>query len=245
MKEVSLFVPYKNDSRFIFAQEYLKDKFVLAKSAEEASVVLLPIPVKKSTAEAFCGKTMYAGCVSFDLPGEKIFDYGADEAFQRENAFLTAQGAFCLAGGASQRAFFGADVLICGFGRIGSALARLLCAAGARVTVCSRSAASQADCMFYGYSHINFSDLKSKLNYDFIFNTVPHPVFTDAELKNVSPACIMTDLASFPGGIDVHSAASRNITLLDGRAIPKRFSPQSAGIAVGKTVFRMIEEGNI
>ena len=89
---------------------------------------------------------------------------------------------------------------------------------------------------------IGFSDLKKSYGYDFIFNTVPHMVFTKAELDAVGENTLVIDLASFPGGVDTLYAKSKGIRLIDGKKLPSRYSEQSAGELIGRAVEKIIKE---
>ena len=88
----------------------------------------------------------------------------------------------------------------------------------------------------------SFDELKHKSDFEYIFNTVPHPVLSQAELKAVNADVLLIELASFPGGIDRHFAEHYGLKLLVLRGVPSMYSPVSAGITVGKTVERMIKE---
>ena len=92
-----------------------------------------------------------------------------------------------------------------------------------------------------GAKAIDFEELKIDGNYDFIFNTVPHPVFNEAELSALSKDSLLIELASFPGGIDKHFAKALNLNLINGKGLPSLYSPKSAGIAVGEAVITMIK----
>lgn len=245
MKDVSFYIPYKSDERFLYCEKYLKQKFRIAKDEKKAEYILLPIPVKENMVKQFPDKKIFAGCVDFPCNEEKIADYGRDELFQLKNAYLTAEGAYMLAKENSKKAFFNSSVLICGFGRIAKALAALLFDSGAKVCICSRSEKSALESVVCGYKHITFNELPFENDFDFVFNTVPHPVLNSKELSCISPDCVVIELASFPGGIDLHSAESKGIKVVDGKALPKRYSPDSAGKIIAETVERMLGEGLI
>ena len=92
---------------------------------------------------------------------------------------------------------------------------------------------------------IDFTDLKNKNSFDFVFNTVPHPVFNGVELSALPRDCVLIDLASFPGGVDKHYALSRKINLIEARGLPGKFSPETAGHIVAEAVDQVIREGKI
>ena len=87
-------------------------------------------------------KLIFAGPKSAPALNEKMFstyDLSADEDFLCKNAVLTAEGALWAAMKDSPDALRDACCLVIGWGRIGGALAKMLTALGAEVTVASRS----------------------------------------------------------------------------------------------------------
>ena len=80
-------------------------------------------------------------------------------------------------------------------------------------------------------------------DYDLVYNTVPHMIFTKRELQALRRDTVLVDLASFPGGVDTLMAHTLGITVVDGRNLPGRTAPETAGALIGETVAEMIEEG--
>lgn len=238
MKLKTFCVPYIIDERMNYAAEYLESRgYRLLDCTDEADFVLLPVPAKEYMFENLEGKIIFYGAGDY-----RGFDYNKLESFQLENAYLTCEGAIALLKESSHRAIYGSEILITGYGRIAGALHKALAAMGAAVTVCCRSDKDKIQAGFCGAKVIGFDDLKTPSSYDVIFNTVPHPVFTKAELDAVSSDTPLIDLASFPGGVDTLYAKSRGISLIDGRKLPSRYSKRSAGELIGKTVEKIIKE---
>lgn len=238
MKLDTFSVPYLSDERMAFAKEYLENKgFKFSENTEDSDYVLLPIPAKKYMFDGLENKTVFYGAGNF-----KGYDYNKKETFLAENAYLTSEGAIALYKEISDTSIYGSKVLITGYGRIAKALHRALDSLGADVTVCSRSEESKVNALFYGAKHIKFEELKNKNNYDIVFNTVPHIVFTKSELDALNPNTVLIDLASFPGGADTLYAKSKGIKLVDGKRLPSRYSKKSAGELIGKTVCQIIKE---
>lgn len=238
MKFKTFAIPYITDNRMIYAGQYLESAgYEKTDNTDDADFVILPIPVKKYMFDGLEGKTVFYGCGDYDG-----YDYNKNESFLLENAYLTAEGAFCLFKENYDTALYRAKVLITGYGRIAQALHRLLAAAGADVTVCSRSAQSESLAVFHGAKHIAFGELLKPSDYDAVFNTVAHIVFTKKELECLKKGTKIFDLASFPGGVDTLCAKSYNIELVDGKRLPARYSQKSAGCLIGKTVKQILEE---
>ena len=238
MKLKTFTIPYLTDDRLEYAKEYLKNEgYSYTDDISLADFVLLPVPVKKYMFENLEDKVVFYGMGDY-----RGFDYNKIKSFLLENAFLTSEGAIALYKENSDMSIYNSKVLITGYGRIAQALHKSLCAMGADVTVCSRSKESIAMSKFNGAKHITFDELKNKNNFDIVFNTVPHIIFTKAELDALDNEVTLIDLASFPGGVDTLYARSKGIKLIDGKRLPSRYSKKSAGYLIGKTVHQIIKE---
>ena len=87
-----------------------------------------------------------------------------------------------------------------------------------------------------GASAVTIDELATQNDFDFVFNTVPHPIINERELRLFKKDALLVDLASFPGGIDVHFAESLGLNLIVARGLPAKYSPKSAGETVAKAV---------
>ena len=228
--------PDLSDKRILFACEYLcENSFSLVRDIDNCDFVLLGVNPDKSLLK--CSKPVFAGNVS----GNNIHDYTKNEVFAIKNAYLTAEGALALAIQNSSKSMINSCVLITGYGRIGKALHGFIKAFTRDITICARKEEAHEYARQQGAKAIDFEELKNKSNYDFIFNTVPHPVFNEAELSALSKDSLLIELASFTGGIDKHFAKALNLNLINGKGLPSLYSPKSAGIAVGEAVITMIK----
>lgn len=171
-----------------------------------------------------------------------VIDYKDDEGFAIANAYLTAEAAVALACSESELSLVNSSVLIVGYGRIGKALHKYLSVFTNNITVCARRPEvrllAQSNCA----KAIDFDELKEKNDFDFVFNTVVHPVINAAELSALKPTVLVIELASFPGGVDTHLAAAKGIKLVIARGLPGKYSPKSAGVIVAKTVDKIVRE---
>ena len=75
-----------------------------------------------------------------------------------------------------------------------------------------------------------------------IFNTVPTRVMTKEILESVPKNCILIDLASAPGGIDLAAAQELGLRTVWGTALPGKCTPESAGWILAQTVEDFLEE---
>ena len=174
----------------------------------------------------------------------RIVDLWADEALQRENARLTAEGALASAMRASTRALDGLPCLVVGWGRIGRALTERLVALGAKVAVASRSAAGRNRAVERGAEAADTLRIADALpGRKLIFNTAPAMVLDAGALACVDADAMLVDLASPPFGIDLRSAWSRGLRAWREPGLPGRYCPQSAAWAILKAMDRQDERG--
>ena len=114
----------------------------------------------------------------------EVYDYSAKEEFAVANALLTAEGAVEIAMNEYEGTIFNSKCLVCGFGRIGKMLAKMLKSLNAQVTVSARNEVDFAYIEALGCKHINTNALKSVKGYDLVFNTIPVMIFDSDLLMN-------------------------------------------------------------
>ena len=230
------FVPDLSDKRIVFADKYLTDiGHQKVSNADRADFILLGVNPKSEFLNY--NKLIFAGNIQKD----NIIDYTKEEAFKLKNAFLTAEGALSIAITENTESLFNKKILITGYGRIAKALHGLLLPFTKDITVCARKELSRLNAELYGTKAMDFSNMNN-LQYDYIFNTVPHPVFDEASLLTMNKNTIIIELASLPGGVDCHLASLKGIKVIEARGLPSKYSPKSAGIVVGETVDKLIKE---
>ncbi len=227
----TFYVSSSDDKRIAYASDYLQNHgFTAVDNLSKADFVLAG--VNPENLDAYNDFTVFAGNIS----GDNIFDYTKDECFAQENAFYTAEAAVVLACQNSNLSLVNSSVLVLGYGRIAKALQRFLFSYTHDITVCARNSAQRLTAKMNGANAVSFDELVNQNDFDFVFNTVPHPVLNEKELRLFKKDALLVDLASFPGGIDVHFADSLGLNLIVARGLPAKYSPKSAGEAVAKTV---------
>lgn len=175
--------------------------------------------------------------------GAAVYDYFAREELAVKNAVPTAEGAIQIAMEELPTTLFGSRVLVIGYGRLGKLLAHRLKGLGARVTVSARSYSDLAWIEAYGYCAERTDQLKGWLcNYDLIINTVPAPVLGEAELEDLSPDCLVIDLASRPGGVDFEAAAALGIKVIWALSLPGKVAPVTSGRIIRDTIYHILQE---
>jgi dipicolinate synthase subunit A len=180
--------------------------------------------------------------------GVTVHDYFRREELAVLNSVPTAEGAVQLAMEELPITISGARCLITGYGRVGKALARLLAAMGARVTVAARSCADRAWAGTQGCDTMELRQLADTSMgagaFDVIFNTVPAQLFDRTLLKTLDANTLLIDLASRPGGVDFTAAAELRIKTIWALSLPGRVAPKSAGAIIKNAILNMTREGD-
>ena len=224
------------DARAAYLGEMLKNHGHSLNGEGPWDLAVLSIPrsgLSQENAARFShGQKIVCGRISEELLGisrEKawrLFPVLDDEAYQKENARLSAEGAVYYAMQQADFAFSGARCLILGYGRIGKALKTILEGLGAHVTVAARREESRREA---GRSAISFETLSDALpDTNLLFNTVPSPVLGTELLSKLPHSALLVELASAPYGIDLSAAAQAGLRAWGEWGIPGRYCPQSA-----------------
>lgn len=159
------------------------------------------------------------------------------------NAIPTAEGALQYAMENSEITLHGNKCLVLGFGRCAKVLANMLRGIGAHVGVMARSNADLAYIGSYGYTPIPPSLLWEQVGqYDFIFNTVPSLILDEEILQYIKKDCLIVELASKPGGIDLQKAEKLQLKVVDGQSLPGKVAPETAGKIIFDTILNVCRE---
>lgn len=205
---------------------------------------LVPILDRLSPRQFLCGGRVDPATQA--LAGERgltIHDYFAREELAVANAVPTAEGAVQLAMEHLPITIHGSRVLVIGFGRVGRLTAQRFQALGARVSVAARRYDQLAWAQAMGFGGEHLAHLKGWLcGYDLIVNTVPAQVLGREELEDVKLDCLILDLASKPGGVDLGAAGKLGLTVIWALSLPGKVAPVTAGAAIRDTVYNMLRE---
>lgn len=165
--------------------------------------------------------------------GVTKLDLLSDERYTAKNAEITARCAVRLALPYLGITLLHCPVLILGWGRIGKCLATLLQAIGADVTVFARKARDRAIIEALGMRAP--ATLTAELpRFRLVYNTIPAAILP--EDARFADNCIKIELASTAGLFG---------NVIDGRALPARFAPESSGALIAETVKKMLEEETV
>ncbi len=175
--------------------------------------------------------------------GLTIHDYFAREELAVANAVPTAEGAVQIALEEMGVTLHRARVLVLGYGRVGRITAHRVAALGARVTVAARGYDALAWAEAYGHDAVRLCDLPGYLcGYDLVVNTIPSRVLEREHLAELREGCLVIDLASKPGGVDLQAAAQLGVRCVWALSLPGKVAPLSAGAAVRDTIYNMLRE---
>ena len=159
------------------------------------------------------------------------------------NAVPTAEGAVQLAMEHLPITIHGSRVLVVGFGRVGRITAQRFAALGARVSVAARKYEQLAWAQAMGFGAEELGHLAGWLcGYDLVVNTVPAQVLNRPELEDLMPGCLILDLASKPGGVDLAAAGELGLTVIWALSLPGKVAPVTAGAAIKSTIYNMLRE---
>lgn len=230
-----------------------------------ASAIILPVPA--STSESVVAFSDIAEIISkapkkvYVLGGKfspylkgliekydiKYDDYYDNECFTLKNAYLTAEGAVQLAMTALKGAIRFSKCAILGYGRIGKALGNMLKSLHADVTVFARKEEDLALATENGLKTQNISSISNALTEDFdiIFNTVPERILHNEALLSLPSRTVLIELASAPGGLDPDIAAQCDVQFINGRGIPGKYAPETAGKIASDTIFQYLKKEGI
>lgn len=175
--------------------------------------------------------------------GLTLLDYYAREETQVANAVPTAEGALQLAMESTDRTVLGSRCLIIGYGRIGRLLADRLLALGAEVTVSARKYGDLAWIDAWGCHSVRTNALADQLDrFDLIFNTAPALILDRARLRETREDCVILELASAPGGVDLEAARELGRQVIRAPGLPGKVAPRSAAAAIRDSVYHILEE---
>lgn len=198
------------------------------------------LPRLKPDALVFGGKFGKAREL-FEDAGFPVIDYLASEELAACNAIPTAEGAVQILLEEMPRTLCGSRILVLGFGRIGTRLAYILSALGAKVTVAARQSADRSRAYQLGCEAMDYPQITPE-DFDVLCNTVPAKVITREILGRLSPEALVLDLASKPGGVDLDAAKEYGSRVVWALSLPGKTAPVTAGEIIAGTIGHLMEE---
>ena len=242
-------------------EEYKYGQLSLNEAIEYADVIIGPLPFSTDNVNVKIIKTdtvfdmmsekqvIIGGKFSAEHEKElknknlKSADYFKREEMQALNAVPTAEGAIRIAMEETPFTIHNSNVLILGYGRIGKTLSRMLYGIGANVHVEARSFSDLAWIKNNRYTPVYLKELRTYLpEMNIVFNTVPEIILNKELLGSIDSSCLVIDLASEPGGIDLEAAEELRIKTVRAAGLPGKVAPLTAAIIIKDTIYNIIEE---
>ena len=175
--------------------------------------------------------------------GLQVADIMQRRGFTVGNAALTAEGALERLMASSPRSLWGSSVLVTGWGRIAKIRSLRLYALGSRVSVAARIEGDRAMARAFGLEALDFPQLPEALEgFDFIVNTVPEQVLGEKELGLIRRDALLLELASAPGGFDLHRAQDLGLKALAAPGLPGLCAPYTAAELMREAIYSIIRE---
>lgn len=239
----------------------------LNKAIEEASVIILPLPVSRDrrslNAPLFDDTVLLSDICALATPdkfilggqlpksfGEELSSKGVDycdyfllEELAVYNAVPTAEGVVNILIEKTPITIHGMKCAVTGYGKVGKALADTLKALGADVTVFARKESAVAEASSRGITAKRFETLSTEQhNFDALINTVPAKVIAEKELNMINADCVYIETASAPFGIDFQSAKERAVEIIKASSLPGKVAPKTAGEIIGLSILPIIKQ---
>ena len=228
------------DERYYYLNELLRkdghnSKITEPKSLENAKVVIFSVRDELSEAEyktvlSSLEKDTLVLCGNEKTIKEyfngRVISYSKNEDFLLKNAYLTSEAFLSIWQEKTKESFFGKNVLIVGYGRIGRCLSKMLSCLGANVNIYARRSEVRKKVKTDGFKSVTLDILDA---YDAIINTAPDLVFNEESMGKISTNTLLFDLASKSGFYD-----EKRVTLA--RGLPGKILPKSAGHVIYDTI---------
>lgn len=157
------------------------------------------------------------------------YDLMKDEHVALKNAHITAEATVAELLSHSAYSILGQKIIVTGYGRCGRAVANLLKAMGAKVTVLARSAEDRKRAQAEGHIAVDFSYGPEEVyGARSVVNTVPAMVLKEPMLKEMHPDTVILDIASRPGGTDLAAAEAHGIQVIPALGLPGIYTTKSS-----------------
>jgi len=171
----------------------------------------------------------------------RLIDMLEREELLTLNAIPTAEGALKIAIEETDFTLHGSNILVIGYGRIGTVLCRMLAGIGANVTVVVNSAKAFAQAKSAFHTPVYFSEMNEFLhNTDVVYNTVPSTVLDSTNMHFLKSNTLIIDLASPPYGVDVIAGRDLGLKILFSSSLPGKVAPATTAAYMLDTIWEII-----
>ncbi len=202
---------------------------------------LIPCLAKRALVAG--GKMGTAMIEYFNSLGFDTADYLRREELAVKNCVPTAEGALALAMNELEVTIHGTRTLICGWGRVAKACARLFAAAGAKASVTARDRGQLAEAECCGFEAFSLDQLFLRAGgFKLIINTIPAMILNEEVIRETQSGCLIIDLASKPGGTDFDACAKYSRRAVHALSLPGKCAPVTAGEIIADTALNIFHE---
>jgi len=171
----------------------------------------------------------------------RVIDMLAQEELLVLNAIPTAEGAIKIAIEETDITLHNSNMLVIGYGRIGTVLCKMLGGMGARVMAVVNSGHKAALANSCGHGAVLFDEMDGFLSEaDIIFNTVPKILLDKRNMKHIRKDTLIIDLASPPYGVDVSASRDFCIKVLFTNSLPGKIAPVTTAGYILETINNII-----
>lgn len=241
------------DERSIFLKEMLQKEGKYT-NLENAEYVYFSIPFRKyNNLEEIknLNKKIIIGGASkeqkefLDNNNVEYIDLMKNEKFVYNNAVLTAESTIPFILSTKKSSIQNLNILVMGYGRIGSNLSEILNKLGANLFCFAIRKESIAKIIKLGYNYIELESIANNLEkIDIIINTIPRNILSYEMLSKIKEYHIpVLELASSPYGMDISIADKLEVDYKILSALPARIVPKSAALFVKETIYEEIMKG--
>lgn len=178
--------------------------------------------------------------------GIEAFDYFAREELTVRNAVATAEGVLQIVIEELPITVHGSHALVTGFGRTSKTICALLRSLGAPSYPLRRASRRiSPGRQVEGMHGVFYEELPAYAGgFDYVVNTVPALVLGGQVLEKLQADCLLVEIASAPGGIDLEAAQARGLKVIKASSLPGKVAPKTAGRIISDTIRNVIREGN-
>ncbi|HEY7659813.1 MAG TPA: dipicolinate synthase subunit DpsA [Actinomycetota bacterium] len=177
-----------------------------------------------------------------EASGVELHEYDPDKELMLLRAPAIVEGAIQLAIEHTDVTIHDANVVVVGYGTIGSLLARRLRDLGARLHVAARNPIQRAAAHADGARTHALEELRDLApTLQMVFSTVPARVVDRAVLERLPPRSLVLDIAPPPDHADLDAAAELGHRAVWARGLGRR-APITVGASQWMGLRRMIEE---
>ena len=254
-RQIALVKQLKNKGYYVnsYGLSENEDKNNLKIFLKNSQIVIFPMPVSKNGEDLYTNlatkkvklieinrekflnnKIIFTpGLKSDELESLKIeknntiFKY-CTEDFLVKNAYLTAKATIKIIKENIGLDLKNKKILICGFGRLGKELTKILKDNNQNLLVSARNEADLKKIKSLSIKYVNTNKIEETSDHDIIINTIPSLIFSENILKKTAKNALLIDLASNPGGVDKKAVKKLATNYIHALGLPGKFYPEES-----------------